>query len=406
VTLTIRTISNDEVLAFREAMMGTFGEDADDADPGGTARFQALIAPGHAWAAFDGANVVGTAATFDHSIGVPGGGTLPIAGLTMVAVKPTHRRRGILRELMRLHLEEARGRHVAASGLWASEATIYQRFGYGLASTHDAIEVRGTPSVRFADNWADSAGDELSSVDESTARERLPAIYARATANRPGALRRSDVWWSERRFLETPFMRRGASRRRHVIARRGGEDVGYVAYRQRSKFTDGLPDGSVEIIELHAMDTRAEASLWKFAMSIDLFPKVTWWCAPVDCPLPWMLADWRRPQRQRFDNLWLRIEDIPAALALRTYPQDGRLRFAVEGVTWELVVTDGKGRCSRTTDAPQLSFDRTTLGSLYLGGTSASTLASADLVRGDATAITTANCLFGSGVAPWCPEIF
>ncbi|MFN0246578.1 MAG: GNAT family N-acetyltransferase [Kofleriaceae bacterium] len=405
-TLTIRTISNDEAPAFREALMCTFGEDADDADPGGTARFQAMVAPGRAWAAFDGANVVGTAATYDHAIGLPGGGTLPIAGLTMVTVRPTHRRRGILRELMRLHLEEARGRHVPVSGLWSSEAQIYQRFGYGLASAHDAIEVHVTPSVRFADSWADSATDELELVDEARARERLPAIYARATANRPGALRRSDLWWSERRFLETPFQRRGASRRRHVIARRGQEDVGYVAYRQRAKFTDGLPDGSVEIIELHATDARSEVSLWKFALSIDLFPNVTWWCAPVDCPLPWMLADWRRPQRRRFDNLWLRIEDISAAFAARGYPQDGRLRFAVDGATWELVVADGKGRCSRTADTPQLTFDRSTLGSLYLGGTPASTLASADLVRGDAAAIATADFLFGSSVAPWCPEVF
>lgn len=405
-TLTIRTISDEEIPAFRHSLMRTFGEDEEDVDPDGAERVRKLIPLGRSWAAFDGASVVGTAATFDHAISVPGGATLPIAGLTMVTVRPTHRRRGILRELMRLHLEEARGRRIPASGLWASESSIYRRFGYGLASTSDAIEMRAADNIRFSDSWADVPGDDLESVDEAQARERLPSIYAGVTASRPGALRRSDTWWQERRFLETPIARKGGSRRRHVIARRSGGDVGYVAYRQRPKFTDGLPNGTIEIIELHAIDARAEASLWKFAMSIDLFPTVTWWCAPVDCPLPWMLADWRRVQRERFDNLWLRIEDIPAALALRSYAHDGRLRFAIEGTTWELVVADGKGRCTQTTATAEITIDRATLGSLYLGGASASTLARAELVRGDAAAITTADCLFGSAVAPWCPEVF
>jgi predicted acetyltransferase len=404
VTLTVRTISEDEVLAFRTTMLATFGEDADDADPDGTPRFRALVAPGRAWAAFDGATAVATAATFDLQLGIPGG-TLPMAGLTMVSVRPTHRRRGILRELMTRHLDDARERGYAVSGLWASEASIYGRFGYGLAAGHDAIEIRNAHAMTFAERWAD-ARDELVPLDEARARELLPAIYDKATAARPGALRRSGVWWRERRFLETPFMRKGASRRRHVIARRNGEDVGYIAYRQRAGFPDGLPGGKVEIIELMAVDARAEASLWKFAMSIDLFPTVTWWCAPVDCPLPWMLADWRRAERSRFDNLWLRIEDVAAALQARSYPHDGRLRMRIDDATWEIDVRDGKGRCAPTTENAQLAMDRQTLGALYLGGTPASTLARADLVRGDAAAIALADCLFGSVVAPWCPEVF
>lgn len=403
-TLTIRTITDDELPAFRAALMSVFGED-DDADPGGADRTRALIPPGQLWGAFDGATIVGTAGTLDLGIGVPGGATLPIAGLTMVTVRPTHRRRGILRELLRLHLMDARNRGRAASGLWASESQIYRRFGYGLATVHDAIAIEGARNVTFADRWTE-ASDTIESIEEERAREVLPAIYARTTAARPGALRREPTWWHERRFLETPISRRGASRRRHVIARRDGEVVGYLAYRQRPGFTDGLPSGKVEIIELHAIDARAEASLWKLALSIDLFPTVTWWCAPADCPLPWMVSDWRRIHRTRFDSLWLRIEDIPAALAARRYSLDGSLRIAVDGTTWELVVAGGEGRCARTSGAAQLAMELPTLGSLYLGGTPASTLARAELVRGEAAAITMADCLFGSVSAPWCPEVF
>lgn len=401
--ITFRAITPDEVPALRDAIMSTFGDDADEADPEGTPRFRALVRSDAAWAAFDGDALVGTAATFDHAIGVPGGGTLPIAGLTMVSVRPTHRRRGILRELMKLHLADATARGCAASALWASEAGIYGRFGYGLASWSESLEITHATDVRFAEDFE---ADSLELVDEARARALLPAIYAATTADRPGALRRSEVWWRERRFLETPWLRKGASRRRHAIARRGTERVGYVQYRQRGAFGGSLPAGRVEIVELHGVDARAEASLWKFVLSIDLFPTVGWWCAPVDSRLPWLLADPRRVVRQRTDNLWLRIDDIPAALAVRTYGRDGRLRFSVDGETRELVVEGGAGRCSPTTAAPELVLDRQTLGALYLGGTPASTLARASKIRGDAAAIARADGLFASAVAPWCPEIF
>ena len=404
--LTIRSITDAEIPAFRESLMLTFGEDADDVDPHGEARMRALIPPSQLWAAFDDGAVVATAGTFDHAIGLPGGGTLPVAGLTMVTVRPTHRRRGILRELMRLHLAGARDRGYAASALWASEAGIYGRFGYGLASESDALEIHHAATVRFSDSWPDSAYDAVEAIDEARARELLPAIYARATAARPGALRRGDVWWRERRFLESPWARSGASRRRHVVARRGDDLVGFVQYRQRPAFANGLPSGKVEIVELHAIDTRAEATLWRFVMSVDLFPTVTWWCAPVDCPLPWLLGDGRRVQRSRADNLWLRVEDIATAIAARGYTSDGQLRMAVDDTTWDVTVAGGTARGEPTSAPAQIAMSRATFGAMYLGGSSASRLARAGLVQGDDRSLATADHLFASQVAPWCPEVF
>ncbi len=402
-SLQFRAITDDEIHAFRATVMATFGDDADDADPGGDARFRTLIRPGAAWAAFDGPALVGTAATFDLDVGVPGGGSLPIAGLTMVTVRPTHRRRGILRELMALHLADAAGRGRAVSGLWASEGGIYGRFGYGQAAWSDALELTHTPDLRFRDP---AEADALELVDEATARAQLPAIYAAATASRPGALRRTEAWWRERRFLELPWQRKGASRLRHVVATRAGEPVGYAQYRQRAGSLGGTPSGRVELVELHAVDLRAETSLWRFALSVDLFPTVSWWGAPVDCPLPWLLTDGRRVGRRRQDTLWLRLDDVPAALAARTYPRDGELRFAVDGVGHVLTVADGVGRCAATPSSPSLALDRAALGALYLGGTSASALARAGRVLGDPAAVTLADGLFASSAAPWCPEVF
>src|SRR3569623_565057 len=196
----LRAISDDEVPAFRECMMHAFGSDTGDDDPDGDRRFRALIAHGNAWAMFDGAQVVGCAGLYDLSIGIPGGGSLGCAGLTMVGVRATHRRRGILSQMIERYLVRAREHGHAIAGLWASEA---------------------------------------------------------------------------------PIARRGASKRRHVIAVRDGTPVGYVQYRQRQDAHPPL-GGRSEIIEMHGLATRAVATLWRYMCSIDLHPNVVWAKASVD----------------------------------------------------------------------------------------------------------------------------
>ncbi len=399
-TIEVRPITAGELGRFREAVVTVFGGEVDE-DPGGDARLSRLLDPSRTWAAFDAGHVVATAATYDLSIFVPGG-LVPMAGLTVVTVRPTHRRRGLLRRLMGLHLEEARTRRIPISGLWASEARIYGRFGYGIAAEADGVEIEGAHQLALN---PPGALDEVVWLDETEARRALPPIYARATAGRPGALVRSEVWWNERRFLEAAYIRGGASRRRHVLARRGDQPVGYLAFRQRGGFAH-LGSGRVEIIELIGVDSRAEATLWRFALQVDLFPTVAWSNAPIDDALPWMVDDPRRVHRRRVDTLWLRIDDIPAALGTRRYASDGAVTFALEGEVWELVAEAGTGRCQRIEREPELEIDRDTLGSLYLGGATASRLSRAGRVRGDPAAVAVVDRLFSWPVAPWCPEMF
>lgn len=396
---TIRTIHDDEIAEYRGALMGVFGGDADD-DPNGSARFRALIDCSQAWAAFDGKHIVATTATFNLEMAVPGG-TLPMAGLTHVTVRPTHRRRGLLRELMACHLADAKTRGFAVSGLWASEAKIYRRFGYGLAAIHDEVTIQNAHAVNFIDG---GQRDELAWIDEAEARAVMPGIYDAATLQRPGVLRRTATWWHERRFLEAPFVRKGASRRRHVLAVRGGTPVGYVTYRHRGGL--GGQNSAVEIVELLGVDQRAEATLWQFVMRVDLFPTVKWSNAPRDVALPWMVDDWRHIARSCADNVWLRIEDVSTALVARRYAVDANLRFAVDGTTYELQVHNGQGQCVAVQAAAELTIDRAALGSLYLGSVPASQLAAAGWLVGDAAVIARAEALFAWPVAAWCPEIF
>jgi predicted acetyltransferase len=399
---TIRTVADEEVLAFRTTLMNVFGGDTDD-DPSGTERLRALIEPTQRWAAFDGSHMVATAASFNFEMRIPGG-SLPMAGLTQVTVSPSHRRQGILRALIAQHLSDAKLRGFAASTLWASESRIYRRFGYGIAAMHDELAIENAHSLNVVDG---RICDQFQTIDESRARDLMPAIYQRATLSRPGTLHRSDVWWRERRFLEAPFVRAGASRRRYVLALRDGEPVGYVTYRQRGGFDEGLPSGKVEIVELIGQDAQAESSLWKFVLRVDLFPHVKWSNAPGDSMLPWIVDDSRQVNRRRTDNIWLRIDDVVAALQARSYSSDGTLRISVDGeATVELRVVNGRPHCEQVAEPAELLLSRPTLGSLFLGCVDAEVLANAGCLQASATTVAKASRLFGWPVAPWCPEIF
>lgn len=394
--LDLRAITPDELAAFADCFMTTFGGDGDD--PALVERLQATLAPLRAWAAFDDGAMVATAASYPLTVGVPGG-TLGMAGLAFVTVRPSHRRQGLLRRLMAAHLDDARAHGEPLSGLWASEGTIYGRFGFGIAMHTDEL----TLDARAGALAAIGAPDAPVWLDDAAARARLPAIYARAM--RPGMLVRGEAWWAARVFADHAAVRDGASRLRRLAVRRDGVDVGYVLYRQRGGMRDGLPNGTTEIVELVAVDPRAEASLWRFLAGIDLFPTARWDNAPRDSVLPWIASEPRRVQRRTFDTLWLRINDVAAALAGRRYAADGALRLATGDASYTLTVEAGAGRCAPG-GAPELCFEGSALASAFLGGAPIATLARAGKITGSDDAIERADRMFRSPLAPWCPELF
>jgi predicted acetyltransferase len=334
-----------------------------------------------------------------------------MAGLTMVTVRPTHRRRGLLRGMINAHLADAAAHGEPVSGLWASDAVIYGRFGYGVAVEADELEVAGDDGF---DRAPAGGFDAVVSLDAAAAAAQLPAVYARAAAGRPGMISRPPAWWTWRRFTDRADVRKGRSPRRHVACRRGGELTGYVVYRQKLDWDDaGHPAGKLDIEELIAVDATAEATLWQHVTHVDLFPRISWWNAPTDSLVPWLVDDRRNVVRGRNpDTLWLRLGDVAGALAARRYLADGSLRLGVrapgseEVAGWELTVEGGTGRCRASATAPELELDLATLGSIYLGGFAPSLLARAGAIRGSAEALARADRMFRWPTAPWSAEIF
>lgn len=399
----IRTIDAGEIGAWRHTMSKVFAFDPA-ADPHGDERLLALLDLSRAFACVDRGEIVATAAAFDFRLSLPGG-SVPMSGLTMVTVMPTHRRRGILRGLIAHHLEAAKHHGDPLSGLWASEATIYGRFGYGIATESESLTLNGVEVQARG-----RALDEATWVSGDAVHE-VCSVYQAASAERPGMFSRDASWWKFRRFSERPDQRGAASPRAYVVFRRGEVLTGYLAFRQRLSFEQGVAAGSVEIDELVTLDAQAELSAWHYVTQVDLFPKVTWWNAPVDSAVTWLATDRRRVSRLRRDTMWLRVDDVARVLAARSYGLEGTLRIGVDGETFALEVAaregvGGSARCVRVDGEAEVAMDRAALGSILLGGFAPSMLARVGRVQGTATAVARADQMFASAVAPWCPEVF
>src|SRR4051794_18157077 len=206
----IRPVTADEVEPFLRTTEGAFHEDVHPED---VELFSELIEPERTLAAFDGDTMVATAGIFTRELTVPGT-VMRVAGVTLVGVLPTHRRRGLLSQLMRRQLEDVRAAGESVAALWASEAAIYGRFGYGSAARHASVTLR-TTGARLAPDAPAPAG-RIVLIEPEAAVDRIAPLYERVRRARVGHLDRTAVWW-KRRTGDPERFRDGYSALRAVI---------------------------------------------------------------------------------------------------------------------------------------------------------------------------------------------
>jgi predicted acetyltransferase len=375
-------------------------------DEEGAERFSRNLPLERMHAAFDdGGAIVGGAGAFPFTMTVPGG-ELPCAGVTVVGVRPTHRRRGVLRALMLEQLEDVHRRGEPIAALWASEEPIYGRFGYGLASLAGEIALPRTYS-QLRDGAAPAGTVRLLPADE--ARERLPAVYERVRRETPGMYARGPAWWELRQTADPPDQRGGAGEKNFALLELDGRDAGYAIYRIRMAWENGSSAGSVEVSEAMADSPAATRELWRFLTSLDWAATIKAYRLPVDHPLVHLLAYPRRMQLRVGDGLWVRLVDVPAALGGRTYAGDGSVVLEVADDVLERnagTYTVSAGGVEPGGE-PELRLDVQALASVYLGGFTFAQLARAVRVEELAAgALARADALFATAAAPWCPEIF
>ncbi|MET8448286.1 GNAT family N-acetyltransferase [Streptomyces sp. NPDC005209] len=405
----LRALRRDELDVWYDNLLRAFGGVPESADE--RELWFSLIEIDRSIGVWDGDACVGTAGAFSFRLTVPGGASVPAAGVTMVGVAATHRRRGLLTSMMRRQLDDVRAWGWPLAVLTASEPAIYGRFGYGAATFHtnaeiDTTRVRlsvppGTDDVRL--RYAAPA-DVLAETE---------ALYARHVPLRPGMLARQPGW--ERLGLLDPESERsGASPLQCVLAERDGECVGFARFRVKPDWEPAGPKGVVVLEHLEALDAAVHASLWRFLFDIDLTSTIDARRRPVDEGWQHMVSDLRRCRLVVRDSLHVRLVELGAALEARTYQTPVDVVFEVEDDfcpwntgRWRLT-GDAKGAsCVHTQDAADLALSVRELGSAYLGGVSLVSLAAAGRVRElRQGALTEASVAFGSPVAPWLPHGF
>jgi predicted acetyltransferase len=360
------------------------------------------------WVARDGGRIVGNSASISFRMSLPGGREAACGGLTAVGVAPDWRRRGLLTRMVRWHLDDTVERGEPFAALYASESPIYGRYGYGIAAPCIDLEVETQHASLLRPVTPDEADVRL--VDVDTIRSEAPAIHEGHRRVRGGMMDRTEAWWDAWFRHDPPGSRQGHTARQHALV----PGRGYAIYRTKSDWQDTLPQGVVAAIEIVATDPVAYAALWQHLFSLDLVRTVKSRMEPADSPLLSLVANHQRLKTRGSEDLYLRLVDLPAALAARAYDVDDTLTFAVHDAflpanegTWTLHAADGEASCERSDREPDLELDIRELAAICLGGVTATHHVWARRIEERTSgAAARADRLFATDLAPWNPFEF
>ncbi len=362
------------------------------------------------WGAFDSGRVVGTLRSFATRLTVPGPAELDASAITNVTVVPTHRRQGLMRDMVIADLDSSIERGESLGILIASEYPIYGRFGYG-AAIESATYTVDARTARFRQ----SETGRIELVDRDTMRKEAPALYERLRIRRPGSIERDDRLWD--RILHEEEVPGAEPPKGYCALYRSesGEIDGYLLYQAEPKWDGmGRAQGTLTVDELVSVTPAAYRRLWQFCCGVDLVTTVQAADRPVEEPLAWLLYDGRAVhQSARFDFVWVRILDVCAALSARRYLMEGRVVIEVKDELgfatgrYELEGGPDGASCARTSEPAELSLAVDTLGSLYMGGMSLRSLAEAGRIEEHHDgALGRADLMFRSAIIPWCSTWF
>jgi predicted acetyltransferase len=396
--LDIRPVTEDDLEAFYTVFMRNMG--FGPPNEAYLEREKKSFLYDRSLAAFDDDEIVGTAHSHLFDVTLPGGASIKAAGVTAISVSPTHRRRGIVTDLKRRQLREARERGEVAGILLASEGRIYRRFGYGIATQVAEVKVVvGDGRVEHR-----PARGRVRIISGDAIDELVPPLHARVAGQRAGGIVRPKHFWdsaaAERDKKTSHVIHEDAS----------GESDGYAIYDVKADWSDGMPAHKLTVHALIAASDSASAELWTYLLGIDLVREISAYSRPIDEPLRWMLDEPRAVRTQTVrDMYWLRPLDIPSILGLRRYATDVDLTIEVHdplldlGGTFHLEGGTDGAVCEPVSGGADLRMDVSELGSIALGGITVSELARAgrieELTPG---AVARATLAFLETPRPWC----
>src|SRR5262249_21513338 len=400
----VRTVRNPGELALAMGAIGHYFGWVPTAEQ--TESIMSYLPLDRMHAAFEDGKIVGGSGVYPLEMTVPGG-PMRCAGVTIVGVLPTHRRRGILRRMMTAQLADVRERGEPIASLWASEDTIYGRYGYGAAS--QCLHVLFPRVSAELQSGTPPREGRVRLVDHEEALRAFPHMYERIRRRRTGFILRSNEWWKSRILDDNEWRRGGAGPMNRVLLEIDGRAAGYAIYRIYQHQTEWKR--TLRVLEALGLDPQATREIWRFLLGIDWMDEIQMRLLPVDHELWHLVARPRLLGAKLFDALWVRPIDVGTALSGRSYATDGRVTLEIvsdplfeENVgTW----TIAGGRARPSSRRPDVRLDVQALGSVFLGGFSFAELARGDRVEEAARGgLARADAMFRTDAAPWCPEIF
>ena len=336
------------------------------------------------------------------------GAALPLAGVSTIGTQPEHRRQGLARRIHTQALAAMRDAGQPVAALWASQAAIYQRYGYAMATVrrHYAVD---TVDLRFFDD--DGGSHQVARVEAADAYDAVKSIYIAFVRDRMGYLHRSKALWLHNALEEVAEDGPVSV----AVSTDSGRPTGYVVYTLRADRVDHPARGQeLTIRDLAWLDADAYRSLWSFVARHDLVGRVRWRDAPLDDPAPELMLEPRLLNAQDREGTWFRIVDAPAALAGRGYDAEGALTIGLaadpltpwnDGV-WQLDAGQGGATATPAAGEADIRLGVKALTSLWMGFRSATELAAWGLLAGEPQAVARADSIFRTRHAPHCPDHF
>lgn len=416
----IRTITKDEVSDYITTMFMAAGRAVD----------QDLITEqsetmdlGNSFAAFDGKEIVGTVGTRELEMTLPGGRTVPIAGIGQGGVLPSHTGKGIMRDLMIQSFKLVQDRGLPLAGWTTSAWPLYERYGGGVATFSASYAVHGLAQDAFKTEAKARTADKTRFAQIESAYSILPELHKKS-ATYPGAVSRDHRYW--KRLLDRlvdgkpvdvlesdtqlppPFFCTNTNDKDEVD--------GACLYRIHQRWQGGVHQSQMEIAALIYTNHEAARSLWGFLFNSGMIRSISMPHGQVDEPLRWMLKDGRNLENKGTqDHIWLRVIDPIKILSNRELPNlRESFRIAIhdpsritDGIKLEIEPEGQYARVRQTKMAVDIEMGIGTLSSLVLGGCSVHGLAQAGRFSGySRESLQTAQNIFSTSITPFCDNSF
>jgi predicted acetyltransferase len=346
--------------------------------------------------AFDGKELVAVVGAYSLHVTVPGSGQLPMGGLTWVSTAATHRRQGLLTQLMARTLADIDRRGEPVAMLAASEGGIYERYGFGVATQVWVTSLdRRVAQIRAEFQPKRGA---VRFVEDDAALAHVTEVWSRFHRARVGEVDRAEEL--HHYLFDANAKPQGSFSAAIYLAHRDG----YAIYRVEEHWNDGWPAHTMRLLELVAITGEAHAALWHTLLGVDLVGPIISRQIPIDDPLPYLLTNPRALQTTALnDGIWVNVRDVARCLSARRYSTEDRLVIEVDGDRWVIEGGPDDATCRKARTRPDLVMDRAALGAMFLGGVRPSALAAGRrLTARDNDVLRRADCFFVTSPVPHC----